>query len=64
MPKTAKVCRKYQDSIGTPGMSRPLDDKNTNLDAKLNSQEISTATASGWQRIKLPKMAEMFRLIA
>ena len=45
-------------------MSRPLDDKNTNLDAKLNSQEISTATASGWQRIKLPKMAEMFRLIA
>ena len=64
LPKTAKVCRKYQDSIGTPGMSRPLDDKNTNLDAKLNSQEISAATASGWQRIKLPKMAEMFRLIA
>ena len=63
-PKTAKVCRKYQDSIGTLGMSRPLVYKNPNLDAKLNSQEISTATASGWRRIKLPEMAEKFRLIA
>jgi hypothetical protein len=45
-------------------MSRPLAYKNPNLDAKLNSQEISTATASGWRRIKPPEMAEMFRLIA
>jgi hypothetical protein len=45
-------------------MSRPLAYKNLNLDAKLNSQEISAATASGWRRIKQPEMAEMFRLIA
>jgi hypothetical protein len=45
-------------------MSRPLAYKNPNLDAKLDSQEISTAMASGWRRIKMPEMAEMFRLIA
>ena len=37
--KTGKVCRKYQDSIGTLGMSRPLTCKNTNLDAELNPPE-------------------------
>jgi hypothetical protein len=45
-------------------MSRPLAYKNPNLDAKLNSPLILASLASGWRRIKLPEMAEMFRLIA
>jgi hypothetical protein len=44
-------------------MSRPLAYKNPNLDGKLNPQEISTPTASGWRRKKPPEMTEMFRLI-
>ena len=57
-PKTAKVCRKYQDSIGTLCMSRPLAYKNTNLDAKPNLQEISASSDSWLRRIKQPAIGK------
>ena len=43
-------------------MSRPLAYKMTDLDAKVNSQEISTGFGLGRRRMKLPGIVEMSSL--
>jgi hypothetical protein len=62
LPKTAKVCRKYQDSIGTLYMSRPLAYKMTDHDARADLRKNSTSSCHGRRRLELPGIVEILLL--